>query len=252
MKKAYSTIVFLAIGFMSLPFLQAQGQITLEFSAGINSTQSIGLMKNSMLKSDYKWVSKEKKAGVAYDFGLDALLKIRANYIKTGIHLNNWNSEINISYNYDEEPMTHSGKMNINRISVPLIFILTGKNINNKIQLNQEFGFIIDQNLRKSSQYFNARYFDFFTTNQELMLEQPSELNSDTSIRLYYGLSCELTKNVILGVNAKFGYIEMLAAQPCALRCGLGMTDDDYDYSRDPRFKKVDVFEMGMTLAYRL
>jgi len=254
MKKAQSIKYLLLLAmFVSIFCVNAQSKIAFELTTGVSSTQSLGLLKQSHLKSNSIYLPKDLDAGLGYDIGADVLLRVRANYFKTGVHLNSWSSTIDIANNYFKDPRQRSGEIKINRFSVPVAFVITGKNVNSKLKINHELGFIIDQNLRSGNKYFNVLYYDnYFYDDGNMYLNQPDHIEAETSIRFQYGVNCEIGKNIIVGLNTRLGFAETLVMPEMLLRCGLGLTTgESFEHYMDPRFETIDVFELGMTVAYR-
>lgn len=231
----------------------AQSRVAFELTTGINSTQSLGLLKQSPFKSHSVFLPKDLNAGMGFDIGADILLRVKANYFKTGIHINNWSSEIAIANEYYKTPRHQSGEIKINRFSVPLLFVITAKNVNSKLKINHEFGFIFDQNLRTGNKYFDVLYYEnYFYDDSDMYLSQPEHVAAETAIRFQYGVNCEIGNNVIVGLNTRFGVAETLVMPEMMIGCGLGLiSGGSYEHYFDPRFETFDVFELGMSVAYR-
>ena len=150
-----------------------------------------------------------------------------------------------------KQPRHQSGKIAINRVSIPFLFVITGKNINNRLQINHELGFIIDQNIKSGTKYFNVLIYENYIYNDDyIYLEQPEEIKANRGIRLQYGINCDLGEKVVLGLSTKLGYADMLYIKQPLLRCGLGGFFDDHYEQHE--FNRIDVFELGMSIAYRL
>lgn len=231
----------------------AQSRIAFELTTGMSSTQSLGLLKQSPLKSNTIFLPKDLKAGIGFDIGIDAMLRLKANYIKTGIHFNNWSSDVEIANTRFKTPRYQSGELKINRISVPLLFVITGKNVNSSLKINHEFGFIFDRNSSSGNKYFDVLYYEnFFLSDENMYLIQPDYLEPETAVRLHYAVNCEIGKNIILGLNTSLGYAQTLVMPEMIFWCGLGLTTTEtFEHYMDPRFETIDIFELGISVAYR-
>ncbi len=254
MKKAelLKYLLVLAV-FVSGIHANAQSRIAFELTTGLSSTQSLGLLKQSPLKSNSIFLPKDLKAGIGYDIGIDAKLRLKANYIKTGIHFNNWSSDVEIANTRYKTPRYQSGELKINRFSVPLLFVITGKNVNSSLKINHELGFIFDRNSSSGSKYFDVLYYDnFFFDDRNMYLSQPKDLETETAVRFHYGINCEIGNNITLGLNTRLGYAQTLVMPEMIFWCGVGLTTgESFEHYLKPRFEKIDVFELGMSVAYR-